>query len=202
VIIIFCYYLLQDSHFWSANVANDAGISSSTVFTGTTYTDYSSLFGSTYATTANVVTAFRYISSHFELINTANQTQWGGSITTFKVPIKVGANLGVNGVTNFTVTGLQSVNSTKSQTYCAPFIQGVYTAAYNNSSQFEFSQVPEGIIDIPNTLTSDSYGQLAPSGGVGFTGFDNSFESVVIRVACPTGSTNSCILRTWACVEY
>lgn len=170
-----------------------------TNWTGVPYTDFSTLFSTNANATADIINSFRFISNHIELICMSNQMTWSGSISAFKMPLRLIMKPG--GL--YTITGLQSTVSTNANQYTGTMFDGVYSGAYNSSPDFDFVDIIEAQPNarIPDVIVAGTdFGQLT-SGASGFTGFDNNFESICIRLSGIT-STNSLTIKTWACVEY
>jgi hypothetical protein len=172
-----------------------------TVWTGVNYADYVSTFGATNITTADQVDKFRFVSNHFELIPTINQMTWSGNIQAWKIPLSVRVRGSAGASTDlWTIDGLSGVNSTLANQYSAPFIKGVYTACYSSNPEFLFNPMLEGISTIPFVMASGvDFGQI--SGPNAIPGFDNGFESIVIKVS-GVSTNETCLIKTWACVEY
>jgi len=170
------------------------------------YSDFSSLFGSTQTSAADIVDKFRYISNHIELIPTTNAMQWTGNIQSWKLPVQVIPYNSVLGA--FNITGLNAVNATNALQYTAPFNAGVYACAFNSGAKFDFTPIQENFGG--NTAVGINNGTIGGSGvlgafsaGLGFPGFDNNFETVVIKISgIGTNVSDTMILKTWACVEY
>lgn len=176
-------------------------------FAAVHYSDFQSCFTNSVDTTTANFESFRFVSNHFELIPTVNEMSWSGSITAFKTPIKFVQKQRqyVDPVTNYggdiwTIQGLDAVNGTNGQQYNGPYNAGVYSGCYNNSTEFEFSNIMENMSNVPTSLGPADYGYLY-NGLLPFTGFDNSFECLVVRIQGIT-TTNTCLIKTWACVEY
>lgn len=179
------------------------------------YSEYSNLFGSGGfgENTSDIVTGFRYVSNHVELVPTVNQMNWTGSITAIKCPVKLVTRPpdGTSGPNNFyALTGLESANEVNANVYVGPFINGVYSGAFSNNCKFDFCNTIERFDEVPSAISPGDFGQLgktpsplfpAVSYGAPVTGFDNGFESIILRLQGMT-AFNSAILRTWACVEY
>lgn len=208
------YYLLlpvPGYAYFVASVAAGTPITSSTTFTGVPYSDsFPGVFGSSTTMNDNV-NKFRFVSNHIEFVPTTNAMSWTGNIQCFKAPINVfiRQNNIANATNLYSVGGLQSVNSTNVNQYTGPFNLGVYSGAYNNGSKFDFSPIFENAQQIPAQWNASfgDWGILAvptvPANAFGFTGFDNNFESVVIKVTgMGTNVSNTAIIKTWACVEY
>jgi len=179
------------------------------VWTGTTYIDTPLLFnslGTAGQSTADVVNKFRFVSNHFELIPTTNQMTWTGSIQAFKVPLAfvTRPNYGTSGAeaSNIaTITGLNGADASNANQYTSPFNMGFFSGAYNIGAKFDFQTIPEGFVNVPQTINSGDFGQLACASG--FTGLDANVETIMIKVTGNANNTNnSAIIKTWACVEY
>lgn len=191
-----------------ATVAPGTPIIAATIFTAVTYSDFDQLFGGGNGiNAANVVTKYRFVSNHFELIPTVNQTNWTGNVQTWKLPlsVQVRSTIGLTNANNlYAISGLQGCNSTQSDQYTGPFNLGVYTAAYNAGANFPFTQVLENQQNIPATAGSaGDFGQIVSTGANCIPGMDNQFDSLVIKISgVGTNVFDSAILKTWACVEY
>lgn len=197
--------------YWTATVAAGAQITATTVFTGVPFADCSTFFnssGTVGTSTADIVDKFRYISNHFELVPTANQMTWSGNVQSWKFPAALFVrqnNLtgGAEAGNLWSVSGLQALNATNADQYTGPFNLGVYAGAYNTGAKFDFSQIIEYVTSVPSTpfaLLGD-FGQLVTYNG--FTGFDNQFESMIVKVTgMGTNVGNTAIIKSWACVEY
>jgi hypothetical protein len=198
--------------YWTASVTSGAGIVASTVFTGVPYADCTTFFnsgGTAGTSTADIVDKFRYVSNHFELVPTANQMTWSGNVQCWKFPATLfvrqnNLTTGAEGGNLWSIAGFQALNATNADQYTGPFNLGVYAGAYNTGAKFDFSQILEYITAVPSTAYSalGDFGQLSATTN-GFTGFDNQFDSMVIKVTgMGTNTANTAIIKTWACVEY
>jgi hypothetical protein len=205
------YYLVLPTPgyaFWGAEVAAGTPILYNTGFTGVPFADCGTLFAST-ASTAGIVDKFRYVSNHFELVPTANQMTWSGNIQCWKFPAALSVrqnNLttGAEAGNILTIAGFQSLNATNADQYTGPFNLGVYAGAYNTGAKFDFSQILEFVSTVPSTPIAalGDFGSLVATTN-GFTGFDNQFDSMVIKVSgIGTNVNNTAIAKAWACVEY
>jgi hypothetical protein len=185
---------------WFGQVAAGTPILDSTVFTSVQYTDFATMFGNA-NTSANQVDKFRFVSNHIEVIPTVNQMTWSGSIQAFKTPITLYIREGGASTADlWSVTGLNGLNATNANQYTSPFTNGVYSAAYNANCDFAFQPILEGVISVPAVVSAGrDHGVLTAA--TAFTGFDNSFESLVIKITGVTAN-QTCIIKTWACVEY
>lgn len=172
-----------------------------TIWTGMYYSDFTSLFGNNSSETANVVTAFRFVSNHFELVPTVNQMTWSGSVSSWKIPLRVyiAARFSTGHANQYTVTGLQGVTSTNSNRFVGQFNDGVYGGCFSSSPDFDFCDVLENVQNVPTDLDTGDFGQLQTTNSI--PGFDNGFESMVVKISGVT-ATQTAILRTWSCVEY
>jgi hypothetical protein len=186
-----------------ATVASGTQILNTTQFTAVNYTDFSSMFGSASINNADIVTKFRFVSNHFEIIPTVNQMTWSGSIQAWKLPIQLVVRQGgTSTVDIFSIEGLQGANTSLSNQYSGPFIMGLYTACYNSNPDFDFRQIQESLNSVPTYVEPNDFGQFVSSGtNMGIPGFDNGFESLIVKIS-GVSSTESLILKTWACVEY
>jgi hypothetical protein len=97
------------------------------------------------------------------------------------------------------VSGLQSVNSTLSNQYTGPFIMGLYTACYNANAVFNFNNVLESVLTLPTTVLPTDFGRIVSTAGI--PGIDACFETSLIKISGVTAA-ETCIIKTWACVEY
>jgi len=146
------------------------------------------------------VTAFRFISNHFELVPTANAMTWSGSITAVKSDVRFKFRQGAASDI-VTISGLESFGQIASQasSYTGDYSKGIYIGAYNNDSTFPFYDIQEGFTQVPAVAAASDWGILAAP-GIGFTGLDNSFETAYIRVSGLTQDA-SCVIKTWNCQE-
>jgi len=184
------------------------------IWSGTRYSNADSLFLATPGENANIVTAFRYMANLVELVPTTNNMTWSGSISVFKVPLKMtlaeytqkvsvaGADYEAT-ASAYTITGMRAIQSTNSDQYTAPSNLGCFTAAHQNNNDFPFTPTIEGYDSVPRETTTPAalvpptqYGQLHCSHG--FPGF-GQLDTVVIRI---TGAKdNTFVLKTWASME-
>jgi hypothetical protein len=197
------YFLLAPvpgvSHFMG-NVAAGTNVIATTTYTAVNYSGFTTMFPSLQSTDS-IVTKYRYVSNHFELIPTVNQFTWSGSIQCWKIPLTVAIKKGGTGVDDLlSVSGLEGLVTSMANQYSAPFLSGVYTACYSSNPTFEFQEILNNIVQVPNTVNPlIDFGQLVGTGG--FTGLDNGFESMVIKISGIT-TNQTCLIKTWACVEY
>jgi hypothetical protein len=167
------------------------------------FSDYTSMFGTGATQTADIVTKFRYVSNHIELVPTTNQMSWAGSISAWKLPLSVAIRQGSATTDLWSIEGLSGARSSMGNQYTGPFINGIYSACYNSSSTFDFSVMLENVINLPNVIGTADHGAFvtSTSSSPGIPGFDNHFESLVIKISGVT-STETAIMKAWACVEY
>lgn len=190
-----------------ATVAAGAGVTATTVFTAVPYSDFSQMFGATSgANAADIVTKYRFVSNHFELVPTVNQMSWTGNIQSWKLAASVAPRSAV-GTTNannlYSVVGLQSCNATNADQYTGPFNLGVYTASYSTGAVFSFNQVLESQTAIPNALQSGDFAQITATGTGCIPGMDTNFDTSLIKISgVGANTTNTAIIKAWACVEY
>lgn len=180
------------------------------IFKGAPYSDFNTMFqpGAIGVGSDDVVDRFRYVSNHIELVPTVNATSWTGSIQVWKGPVNLITRPGTNvSYDSKSVSGLQSSTATNANQYTAPFNMGAYSGAYNSGAKFDFTQITSYTANVPNVIELGDFGQLTPLSSAGgaatFTGMDNNFESVFIKISgVGANTTNSYVLKTWACVEY
>lgn len=186
--------------FFYLDQAAATAVTQDLVFKGVDYPDTTTLFPHPAAST-NYVNKFRYISNHVEIIPTVNQMSWAGSIQVWKTNLALSERLVQDpSKAPRAVTGMQAVNAVNSNQFTAPVNLGCYSGAYN-SGDFLFSQIIEGYKTMPDALiTNEDFCQFSPV--TAFTGMDNNFESIIIKISGTGATSNSFIIKTWACVEY
>lgn len=199
------YFLLAPAPgvaYFLATVAVGTPITSATVFHAYYYGDVAQLYTGT-SNAADVAQQFRYVSNHFEIIPTVNQTTWSGGITAWKINLKYEMRPGGASTTDMmTVTGLQGTNATMQNCYSGPFINGIYTGAYSANCDFNFTPAVEAVTNltmIPPAIEANDFGALGI--GSGWMGLDNGFETTVIKVSGVTAAQTG-LIKTWSCVEY
>jgi len=192
--------------YFTTSVAAGSAILPTTAFVGVPYSDFNNLFNSAGVPSescANIVDKFRFVSNHFEMVPTTNAMSWTGNVQTFRFPLSMFIRQSTATTTGdlWSVAGLQSINATNADQYTGPFNLGCYTAAYNTGNGFAFNSILERVVSVPTTVGLGDFGQL--SGLIGFTGLDANFDAVCIKVSgVGSNSLDTCILKTWACVEY
>lgn len=199
--------------FWRLDLAAGAPLTNGLQLTPVFYSDVLSMFPNSANSTVNL-NQFRYISNHIELVPTVNATQWAGSIQAWKLPVSVLSRTGLNAVNSglLTVTGLQGAAANNVNMYSGPVCNGVYTGCYSADSTFRFTPIFDDVTPVPNILTNPDFMQLnvaTPPGNppagtlLGCQGFDNAFESMVIRITNTSGTLiNQFLIKAYACVEY
>jgi len=179
------------------------------------YSEFGNLFGTggDGQQSSNIITGFRVVSNHIEIVPTVNQMSWTGSITAVKCPVKMvtrppDSSSGPNNF--FAITGLEAANEVNANVYVGPFINGIYSGAFSNDCKFDFNNTVERLVEVPATLSPGDFGQLGitPSGifpSIGYNtplpGFDNGFESIILKLQ-GMSDNNRAIFRAWSCVEY
>jgi len=149
---------------------------------------------------------FRYVSQAMELTSLQNEMTWVGSAIAFKMPITlttVSSGL-INEFAALALNGFNNISSAVSQgtadTYVGTSRAGVYMVATNKQPDWRFTPIAE------NAQVALSVAGLP--GGVGqplylatnFVGLGNLETNVVIIPA--TATTQTFVIRTWACIEY
>jgi hypothetical protein len=209
------YFMLSPTPgvaFWYCALAAGTVPNSSMVFNAAGYADFAQLFGPPGAgtSTSDIVTKFRFISNHFELVPTVNAMNWTGVIQAYKIPLAASYRNEATAVSTtinaVTISGLESVlGSGSANQYTAGFNMGVYTGAYNIGTQFGFKEILTNVGTVPFTVSpgSGDWGQFSSSATGCFTGLDNDFETICIKISgVGSNSLDSCLIKTWACVEY
>lgn len=204
------HYLIIPPIPGSSHILYTGPENSSADFVVQNYSDRNSLFGDTPRTTADSVTAFRYMSQLAELVPTTNATSWSGSISCYKVPAKmtetkysVDTTPSVYTSVN-TITGFQGVFSTSSDQYTAPSNLGVFAAATSDNSSFPFTNVIEGyerfnVTAVNTELIPGAFGTFRQLTNDGFPGW-GELDTIVIAIS--GAANNSFILKTWAAIEF
>ncbi len=192
--------------YWFLNKTAGAPIVSTDVWQPVPYSDYVSLFGSPALSLGNqTVQKFRYVSQHFEICPTTNSNTWTGSIQSFKLPVQasLGVEVGLD-PNRLGLSGLVGVNANDADMYSGPFNLGTYVGAYNKgSTDWKFSDVWKNQNNLPESIQTGDFTQLNGAGFALVTGFDNNFESIIVKVSgIGTNASNSALLRSWACIEY
>lgn len=177
---------------------------------------FTTLFGATGAAgsadRANEVSMFRHVSSSVGVYSCSNHMQFAGSITAWKVPLRMQqstyvVNVATSPVVNISqqgwmVNGLDGTSMVSPDNYAGSFIDGLYSQSICNEPEFEFSPVLEGLYTCPVLGSSGAN----PNQQFGLLDGDvlgiGTIDSIVIRVSTPKDAVNSFILKTWACIEY
>lgn len=185
--------------YWTATAPAGALLTNTVVFTAVPYSDCQALFGNE-NTASDIINRYRMVSNHFEMISTTNDMTYSGTINCFKFNPQL---LVRQGTEVYSITGLQSVNSTLIPMLSNSTKQGVFAGAYCTEADFPFEPILENITaaTIPYTPTTADWGQLNAAGLGVLPGFYSHMEALCIRITGVT-SSNTFILKTWACVEY
>jgi len=186
------------------------------------YDDFTSLFGDPSTGGANRtsnVEAFRYASTAVGIYPTSNLMQFNGSISVWKAPLKLSSEnrvIKLSATTNATtsidtivVNGLESLQKVSRENYTESFIKGAYTISTCNQPEFNFQSILESVALVPQpvadyagtTATSNMFGTFSTATQQVFLGLGD-MDSIIIKISSPAGSSNSFVLKTWACVEY
>lgn len=167
--------------------------------------------GSTLSWSDDNVTDFRYASSIVGVYPNSNVMQTSGAIQAWRVNARftTGERIVSNVPTSmqYKISGLEGVQVVPSENYTGKFLDGIYCFNTLMDEDFEFQRIQTGIYALPaqqpggaNPILPtelDQFGALTgPVGGLA------NITSTLIRIQCPTGSSNSAILRCWNCVEY
>jgi hypothetical protein len=178
------------AYWWSQRTA---GSTTAMVFSPVYYSDFNTLFPS--GSECSVVNNFRYASNVIEIVPTVNQFLWTGAIEVWKSSTLVTPG---NLAGELILTGFDAINSTKPSSVF-PFNHGMYACTRNTDPVYSFHPVCDNQ-SIGNVYGATNGVSHTFAGGDNFTGFGTQ-EWVVVKIpACPTSNTG--LLRTWACVEY
>jgi len=160
---------------------------------------------------AEQVTAFRYASLNVGIYPTSNLMQFAGSVTCWKIPLKMQQqNYAVTipttapqviQQTGWFINGLEGVSAVSPDNYAGTFIEGEYMTSLCNEPEFEFTPILEGMSQAPMLGTSgnpnNQFGALLGDMlGVG------NMDTLVIRVSSPAAAVNNALMKVWACIEY
>lgn len=208
------YYLLlpiPGYAYFTATVSAGAGITATTVFTGVTFNEFSNMFGFTSLANANVLSAFRFVSQHIEIIPAVNQMSWSGMIRATKLPIRIMEKTDGAATANLrlTLVGLNSGDNSSNLGYIGNYNAGLYSGNYRQDFSSSFNDLFEVVTAVPGQVdASQDFGQLQSptlSGqtiACGITGFDRDMESLMVKISGVGPNAESSIFRAWACVEY
>jgi len=192
--------------YFSCVVPAGSAIMANTGFVPSFYADSGQMFPSP-AQNTSVVTKFRYISNHFEIIPTTNQMTWSGQIQAWKIPLTIVArpSSAANNADMYSIQGLEGCNTNLANQFTTPFINGVYTACYSSDPEFSFKPILDNVTNVPSTLGSSDFGFLAYNAATpnsyGCPGIDTGFETMLIKISGVTAAETA-IFKTWTCIEY
>jgi len=198
----------------------DTPPSATTTWTAQTYSDAEGLFGGL-GNNDDDVTSFRYMSQLVELVPTTNAMSWTGSIEVYKVPLRLTAYQDSYLVAGnkyfgnqFTVTGLEAVESNNSDRFSTPSNMGIFANATSDEPDFNFSPITyhggtvpykENGTTLPPTVeySRNRYGYLdnfKAGTGFGVVGF-GKLDTIVIKLSGVT-TANSFRIKTWSTLEF
>lgn len=186
-----------------ATVPAGNAIAYNTIFTMYYYPDSHTLFfpnSGAPGNAADILSKFRFVSNHIEIVPTMNAMNWSGSIQSWKLPLAVEAT---GSPLTYCMNGLQSCNGSNCNQYTSSFNMGVYAGAYNVGPDFDFAPILDNTDSVPESTPGSPngpWGQFQSGSGV-FTGFDNNFESVLVKITGLT-SNQTALIKIWSCVEY
>lgn len=209
--------------FYSCQVALGTFPTAATTWTPTYFPGISTLFGTTSTVSgttvtpgainerAQQVTAFRYASLNVGIYPTSNLMQFSGSITAWKIPLKMQQqNYAITVPTSpvqtlqqtgWFINGLEGTSAVSPDNYAGTFIEGLYTTSLCNEPEFDFTPILEGMSQAPMLGTSgnpnNQFGLLLGDMlGVG------NMDTIVVRVSSPAAAVNNALMKVWACIEY
>jgi len=202
--------------YWTVDVAVGASLAVTTL-NAVPMPGFQTLFGTTAVSRANQVTAFRYASMVAGLYPTSNLMQFAGSISVWKIPVKMELATydqlipTTSPITisqsSWTLNGLDALDAVSQDNYTGSFIEGMFSQSINNEPEFEFAPILEGVQILPPASTTLAqtgqfcYLNAGAAAASAFTGL-GSMDAIVIKVSSPVGAVNSAVLKTWACIEY
>lgn len=184
--------------YWSLSLPAGTLPGQADVWTQNQFPDYNSLFGST-GQEARVVEQFRYISNVARLVPLTNSNQWSGSISCFRLPLRMTQKANTpGGELYWTVQGLEGLSALGNEMKILPFNQGMTAVALNQEPHFRWLDVIENQTKLPtNLLASSDFGQLnGPVPGFG------DLDTIVFYISGVSGVAESCMLQVFSAVEY
>lgn len=213
------FYLIAPTpgvSYWKVEVAAGTLPLTSDNWTPVYVPGFETLFGVTGTTgaksRADQVSMFRYASMCIGIYPTSNLMQFAGSITCWKLPLRMEqatyiVNVGTTPVVNISqvgwiVNGLDGVSKVSPDNYAGTFIEGIYSQSVCNEDEFEFQPILEGLYELPLLGTSGGNpGQMYSNLDGDVLGMGH-MDSILVRVSSPTASVNNFIMKTWSCIEY
>jgi len=213
------FYLIAPTpgvSYWKTDTAPGALPTAANFWTPVYAPGFATLFGATgsagSAARSNEVSMFRYASMCVGLYPTSNLMQFAGSITSWKIPLRMQqstylVSLGTTPAVSVSqqgwmINGLDGTALVSPDNYAGTFIEGLYSQSTCNEPDFEFSPVLEGLYTCP------LLGNPGGNPNQQFGSFDGdvlglgNMDAIVIRVSSPAAAVNNFILKTWACIEY
>jgi hypothetical protein len=180
--------------FWYGQRTGTANMTLTPVY----YSDFTTLFPA--AKETSVVNNFRYASNVIEIVPTVNSMTWAGAIEVWKFTPQGGLTIVGAAANYYQVSGVDALDSVKPQSVL-PFNHGMYAITAAGNTDYDFNQVLQSSApaNISGKMTT---GTLSFGGANNIIGFGRQ-EAVVIKI--PAGAattTNTALIRTWACVEY
>lgn len=164
---------------------------------------------------------FRYASLAAGLYPTSNMMQYGGSISVWKGDISLAKSAGgavqtvnvippnsvLSDITTHHLAGTSSISTlVPRDNYTESFIKGAYTASYDNSGDFEWSDFlyDPSYSSMEGTITAGTFSPNMVFNSAGasslLTGWGNA-ETIIFKISSASGAVNAANLRVWNCVE-
>jgi len=192
--------------YWYTTVTAGTPILANTIFGGFPFGDYHSFFPVLTTDQTVNITKTRLVSNHFEIINSANEFAWNGTITAFKLPVSVKQDtiLAVAGQpVEMGIGGLEGTNAVSTSMYAGPLKFGVYVGAYALKFPLDVVPVMTNLGYLPSNNASGDFGVITAFGtSNNIPAFQNDFESVCVKITGVANGSNSLIIRVWQTVEY
>nr|UQE85432.1 putative capsid protein [Mayzas noda-like virus] len=154
---------------------------------------------------ASSVTKFRYIANSLEITSTASPNTTSGSIVLWKGDLAMSLGVQNTATTSnceYNLNGADFVVSVPRKHYTGAVADGVYSLAFNNNVDFEWSPILSGITRIPSIGDSpDTNSATFGAWNGDFVGF-GSLQALCARISIPEGAISNLVLDVRSCVEY
>jgi hypothetical protein len=86
--------------------------------------------------------------------------------------------------------------------YTGKVYEGVFGGCFSTSPDFLWKPVLENVTNIPAAISAADFAQITSNvAGYAIPGFDNGFESAIVRIQ-GMNQDQSFTIKSWACVEY
>lgn len=191
----------------SVITGTDPMSTTSAPFQGVTFPTFNTNFGDGNIVGIDKYSAFRYASSAVGLYPTSNMMQFSGSVQVWRTDLHLARASNIVSATNdileLGITGMQSITvAAPRDNYSESFIKGMYTYAFDNSQDFEFSEFTSAsrYTTAPAAPLNPAGNSLVQAAGQRLTGLGN-LNTIIIKVTTPLDAVNTAMLRVWNCLE-